>query len=214
MHSKIKLGKFSQESREKLIERRRKATSFGQNEKIGPGTYDKMVAFPAYKQKGLNSHNNFLNKLTEKYEYEELKEPAKDSKLTEDVVNEDEETILFDQLQYLTSQEITDLQSPMSCKINPTYFLTAKSMKIYPQVPSFGNRAHRFKKNNIFKNEVGPARYSNNENTISRCALTDRKIMSLREGVKNKYMEKVYPEKIHERLGIKISTRTAKKKLD
>ena len=96
---------------------------------------------------------------------------------------------------------MTDLISPISTKLNPTYFLKKKESLIYPTTSSFGTKHPRFKKEVIFFNEIGPGQYSHHQGTIYKNMVSSRLTQSQRQDIKNNYVNKVYPIKIHHRLG-------------
>ena len=89
----------------------------------------------------------------------------------------------------------------MSSNINPTYFLKNRESRIYPKTASFGKKNPRFKGDLVFKNKVGPATYRSDQDTIFRDLEAIKKVRSLRKDIKNRYVKKVYPAKLHHRLG-------------
>lgn len=63
--------------------------------------------------------------------------------------------------------QLTDLKSPVSVKINPLHF-TKKQR--YPRGKSFNSKSSRFKQTNIFKNKVGPGTYRHDIETLEERA--------------------------------------------
>lgn len=182
---------------------------FQQNHRLGPGqeilpfltilgSYDKRVAFP-YRKKGgvVDERVPYVNQLSQKYTQEQINSGPIDS-----WGNFTGETIIP------KITELTDLTSPLSTTINPTYFMKTPCAKIYPEAPSFGKKQHRFQSQVAFKNELGPGDYDNDLGTINsdiqRLVSQKNKIAS----IKNRHMTKQFPTKFSERFYSKAEDTT------